>query len=119
MKLHIQHLHSVEQSERVRQACLTYLQNWYFAFHPERPDMVAELRSIAAALGGEVNGPYLRKKFAWMIPLFGLERAKWAQMAVPQIKSQLIRRYDKTMFGLEERRGARGQLLAGTSAEQG
>ena len=28
MKLHIQYLRSLEDSERVRKACLTYLQNW-------------------------------------------------------------------------------------------
>ena len=28
MKLHIQYLRSLENSERVRKACLTYLQNW-------------------------------------------------------------------------------------------
>ena len=29
MKLHIQYLRSLEESERVREACLTYLQMWY------------------------------------------------------------------------------------------
>ena len=32
MKLHIQYLRSLEESERVRKACLTYLQNWYQHF---------------------------------------------------------------------------------------
>ncbi len=32
MKLHIQYLRSLEESERVRKACLTYLQTWYRKF---------------------------------------------------------------------------------------
>ena len=28
-------------------ACVTYLQNWYGAFYPERPDIVAELEALA------------------------------------------------------------------------
>src|SRR2546430_11727081 len=36
---------SLEDSERVRKACLNYLQTWYENFYPERPDLVAELRS--------------------------------------------------------------------------
>ena len=43
MKLHVQYLRSLEDSERVRKACLTYMQNWYHNFYPERPDIVAEL----------------------------------------------------------------------------
>src|SRR6202040_2446187 len=32
MKLHVQYLRSLEESERVRRACLTYMQNWYHNF---------------------------------------------------------------------------------------
>jgi glycosyltransferase involved in cell wall biosynthesis len=119
MKLHIQYLRSLEESERVRKACLTYLQNWYFAFHPERPDLVAELQSMAATLGGELGGLHLRKKFAWMRPVFGLKRAKWAQMTLPQMKSHLVRRYDKSMLGLEQLGASLGQRLATTPAKRG
>ena len=46
MKLHIQYLRSLEESERVRKACLQYMQNWYAAFYPARPDLVAELQML-------------------------------------------------------------------------
>jgi glycosyltransferase involved in cell wall biosynthesis len=118
MKLHIQYLQSVEQSERVRKTCLTYLQNWYFAFYPERPDLVAEMQSMAAGLGGELEEPRLRRKFAWMRPVFGLETAKWAQMALPQVRSFLVRRYDKAMLGLDELSASLGQPRAITPAKR-
>ena len=97
MKLHIQYLRSLEESERVRKACLTYLQNWYGNFYPERPDIVAELQSVAAQLQGHLEEPRLRWKYAWMKPVFGWKAAKWAQMALPQLKASCIRHCDKAM----------------------
>ena len=101
MRLHIQYLRSLEDSPRVRKACLNYLQTWYDNFYPERPDLVAELQSLAAQLQGSMEEPRLRWKFAWMKPVFGWEVAKWAQMALPQFKASLIRRWDKAMYKLE------------------
>ena len=103
MKLHIQYLRSLEESERVRKACLTYMQNWYRAFYPERPDLVAELQGMAAELQGRLEPPRLRWKYAWMEPMFGWKAAKWAQTALPQLKSSCIRHCDKAMY---RRRGA-------------
>jgi hypothetical protein len=101
MKLHVQYLRSLEDSERVRNACLTYLQNWYDNFYPERPDVVAELQALAAQLQGRLEVPKLRWKYAWVRPLFGWGAAKWAQRALPQLKASLIRDWDKAMYRLE------------------
>lgn len=101
MKLHIRYLRSLEESERVRRACLTYLQNWFGVFYPERPDLVADLQSIAAELGGRLASPRLRWKYAWIKPLFGWSVAKWAQDALPGFKSNCLRRCDKAMSSLE------------------
>lgn len=101
MKLHIQYLRSLEDSERVRDACLTYMQTWYHNFYPERPDIMAELQSVAAQLQGRLEEPRLRWKYAWMKPVFGWKAAKWAQTAIPQFKSLCIRYCDKAMYRLE------------------
>src|ERR1700732_428378 len=37
MRLHIQYLRSLDESERARKACLVYMQNWLDQFYPERP----------------------------------------------------------------------------------
>jgi glycosyltransferase involved in cell wall biosynthesis len=103
MKLHVQYLQSLEDSERSREACLTYLQNWYPVFYPERPDLVAELQSVAAQLQGRLEEPHLRWKYAWMKPLFGWRAAKWAQSVLPQIKASCIRQCDKAMYAVETR----------------
>ena len=98
MKLHIQYLRSLEESERVRKACLDYMQNWYVNFYPERPDLMAELQALAAKLEGRLEEPELRWKYAWMKPILGFKAAKRAQMTLPQLKASLLRRWDKAMY---------------------
>lgn len=103
MGLHIQYLRSLEDSQRVRKACLAYLQIWYHCFYPDRPDLVAQVQALAAQLGGELQEPRLRWKYSWMTPVFGWKTAKWAQGALPQFKNSLIRQCDKAMYKLETR----------------
>ncbi len=102
----MQYLRSLEESERARKACLTYMQNWFHNFYPDRPDIVAELQSLAAELGGHLEVPRLRWKYAWMEPIFGLDAAKRAQMVLPQVKASVIRSWDKAMYRLENRKGS-------------
>lgn len=101
MKLHIQYIRSLEDSERVRKACLHYLQTWYVNFYPERPDLFAQLQEMAAQLQGRLEEPRLRWKYAWMKPLFGWKAAKWAQNALPNLKATCIRHYDKAVYSIE------------------
>jgi glycosyltransferase involved in cell wall biosynthesis len=101
IQLQIQYLRSLENSERVRKACLRYLQNWYETFYLGRKDLAAEAQSIAAELGGQMEEPRLRWKFAWIRPLFGWGTAKWAQRTFPRWKASLLRSIDKTMYTLE------------------
>ena len=108
MKLHIQYLRSLEESERARKACLTYMQNWYENFYPERPDLMAELQSIAADLGGRLEEPRLRWKYAWMKPIFGFQAAKRAQMKLPQFRALLERNWDRVMYKLKPHDGLTG-----------
>jgi glycosyltransferase involved in cell wall biosynthesis len=101
MKLHIRYLRSLEESERVRKACLAYLQTWYGVFYPERPDLVEEVRGLATQLNGRLEEPRLRWKYAWMRPLFGWRVAQRTQMMLPQLKARVARRWDKAMHRVE------------------
>lgn len=94
MKLHIQYLLSLEDSERTRKACLAYLQTWYPAFYPERQDIVAELQSLAAQLGGRLEEPPLPWKYRWIKPIFGWEGARSAQNNLSQLKTSLMKAWD-------------------------
>lgn len=105
MKLHIQYIRSLEESERVQNACLAYLQTWFDIFYPERPDIVAEMQALAAQLQGHLEAPRLRWKYAWIKPVLGWKTAKWSQMVLPQLKTMLVRHWDKAMYRLENRDG--------------
>ena len=107
MKLHIQYIRSLEDSPRVRQACITYMQNWYEHFYPERADIVAELEKLAAELGGRLHPPKLRWKYAWLRPLFGWQAAKWAQRTLPQVKASWIRKGDRAMHDLRQAKASK------------
>lgn len=110
IKLHIQYLRSLEESERTRRACLTYLQIKSIYFYPERPDNLAELHALATQLQGHLEAPRLRRKYAWIVPLFGWKVAKWGQMELPQMKASLTRRLDKAKYDFEVR-GTTANLL--------
>ena len=106
MKLHISYLRALEESERVRAACVTYLQNWCGVFFPGRPDLMNELQDLAAQLGGRLGPPRIGWKYAWIEPLFGWSAAQRAQRSFPQLRASILRKWDKTMYKLEARRAA-------------
>jgi hypothetical protein len=100
MKLHIQYLRTLEESERVRKACMTYLQTWYGNFYPERTDIVTELQALAKELQGHLEVPRLSWKYAWIKAMFGWKAAKWAQHMLPQFKASCTRYSDKAIYQL-------------------
>ena len=118
IRLHIQYLRSLEDSDRVRKACLTYMRNWYHNFYPERRDIVADLQSLAGQLGGHLEPPCLRWKYAWIRPLIGWKAAKWAQMALPHAKISFARRWDNVMYKLERAEATVGHGVHAASVKQ-
>jgi glycosyltransferase involved in cell wall biosynthesis len=111
MKLSVSYLRSLEDSERVRKACLTYLQDWYPVFYPDRSDLMAELQAFANELGGRLDSPRLSWKYAWMTPVFGPRASKWAYDQLPEFKACFFRKHDEIMYRLSYRR--RPGTLAG------
>lgn len=103
MQLHVDYLRSFEESERVRAACVNYMQTWLICFYPERPDIVKQLERLAAALGGQLKVPRLRWKYVWIRKIFGYGPAKRARVLLPKLKWDLITAWDKILFRLENR----------------
>jgi glycosyltransferase involved in cell wall biosynthesis len=106
MKLHIGYVRSLEESDRVRKACLSYLGSWSKAFYPDRLDLFAELQALANQLGGNLDPPRFSWKYAWMEPLFGRRAARQVEMFAQERKASLIRSCDKAMFEWERRKGS-------------
>lgn len=104
IRLHIQYLQSLEDSERVRQAAIKYLQTWMPAFDPHRLDIIREMKDLSETLGERIKYleivDSLRWKFAWMEPLFGRRFAFWAQIQLPKFKHATVRQWDRAMYYL-------------------
>lgn len=100
MKLHVQYLLSLEDSDQARHACLTYLQTWFGVFYPERPDLVKELQYLASELGGKLVPPSFSWKYAWLRSCFGWGAAKWAQDVLPRFRTDCQRQVDKMLYSL-------------------
>lgn len=101
MKLHIKYIRSLEESDRVRAACLIYLQTWLLNFYPERPDIVDDLENLAKELGSRLEVPLLRSKYAWLQPLFGYRFAKQVQTVLPLLKQSFLKCCDKVAHQLQ------------------
>ena len=103
MQLHIGYLRSLEDSPRVRAACIAYLQNWVSWFYPDRLDIFQQAEDTARALGGRLEIPPLSWKYAWIRTAFGWELAKRAQVGLPELKRSVVRSWDKALFRLQNR----------------
>jgi glycosyltransferase involved in cell wall biosynthesis len=104
MQMHVGYLRSLEDSERVREACVTYLQNWLPHFYPERLDIVERARQLAETLGGRLTiPPPMSWKYSWIQRRFGWSFARHAQIVARQCRWSLARFWNRTMFRLERR----------------
>jgi glycosyltransferase involved in cell wall biosynthesis len=101
MQLQVKYIRSLEDSYRIRAACMNYLQNSLIIFYPERADIVAEMEKLARTLGGRLEVPRLRWKYAWIKPLLGWRPAKLAERVLPEFKAFLMRSWDKWVCKLE------------------
>ena len=104
MTLQIGYLRAREDSDRVRAACVTYLQDWLSTFYPNRPDLVQEAQQLADSLGGQLSLPRAQWKYGWIEKLFGFGAAKHTQMYYNQAKSFALRAWDRMMYELERKR---------------
>jgi glycosyltransferase involved in cell wall biosynthesis len=98
MKLHIGYLRSLEDSERTRGACVTFLQNWMGSFYPERLDLFGQAEEMARSMGGRLERPRFSWKYSWIEALFGWRLARRAQVSLPNLKWSLVRHWDKALF---------------------
>jgi glycosyltransferase involved in cell wall biosynthesis len=115
MKLHVQYIRSLEDSERVRDACRTYVRSWSVNFDPNRRDIASELQALVGEFSDPIEFPGLRWKYAWMAPLIGYERAWRAQLALPRLKARLVCGWDRTMSKWDARHDG-AEPTAGTQS---
>ncbi len=107
MELNVGYIRSLQDSPRIRAACVNYLRTWLPDFHPERPDLVARAQALAASLGGRLELPEPSWKYVLIQRLFGWPAAKRTQVYYNRCKSSLLRSWDRVWYHLE---GARPVL---------
>lgn len=103
IKLHIKYFLSYEDSQRTRAACVQYLQNWFHIFYLGRPDLAAEMESLAESLGGQITPPKLPWKYAWIEKVWNWNTAATVQMNYNRLKGNALRAFDNAISKLEGR----------------
>jgi glycosyltransferase involved in cell wall biosynthesis len=104
LKVHVKRIRSLEESDRVRKACLAYLQTWFAAFYFDAPHLVAELQNLAADLQGRLEEPMMSWKYAWVRAAFGSQGGIVVENGVQASKQWLVRNYDRALWAMEARR---------------
>ena len=106
MQLHIRYIRSLEDSDRVRAACVRYLESCLIYFYPERADIVIQAERLAMELGSQLKPPRLPWKYSWIQALFGWGMAKRLQLFLPSVRWSVERWWDRLLFRLERPRFA-------------
>lgn len=91
MRLCIERLLALEDSERTRHACVQMLQDNLPHFYPEKTDLVDQSRVLARRLGGDLTPPGERFHFMLFRGIFGVRRARQARFALNHAKLQTRR----------------------------
>jgi glycosyltransferase involved in cell wall biosynthesis len=102
LRLQIHRLQQLEDTERTRAACVIFLDNWLKFFYPWRLDIVEEAQQLAETLGGHLGIPRLRRKYAWIEKFGGRRTATRVEEFLPNLRANLARFWDRTMFQFEQ-----------------
>ena len=101
MQLHIRHLRSADDSQRVRNACVKYLQTWLYYFYPERPDIAEQAQQLATEMQGHLETPTLSWKYSWIKVLFGWRYVRPFQVLARKVRWSAQRFVDKLFAWIE------------------
>ena len=101
IELHINYVLAVENTERVRAACVRYLQNHLVNFYPGQPDILARAQRLAGLLGGKLEGPSFEPKYAWIDRVAGPHVAKSAQLFFPRARWAVARPWDEALSRID------------------
>ena len=104
MKLHIQYLRSLGDTEEARMACMQFIRDSLIYFYPDQPHILEQAGQLAEEFGKPLGVPYVSWKYAWIVRFFGWDAAKVAQHRMRRIRWKFARKFDSLMFQLEGRK---------------
>jgi glycosyltransferase involved in cell wall biosynthesis len=94
----IAHFRALEDSERSRKACVTFLRNRLIYYYPEQKEMLDQIYALARDLGGSLSKPPLLPHYEFVRKLVGWRWAKRVQDFIPTAKQNLLRSIDKSIY---------------------
>jgi glycosyltransferase involved in cell wall biosynthesis len=101
----IGYVRAVADDERVRAACLTFLERDLRWYYPHRLDLAERCDALATSLGRRLRPPSVPKKYAWIEHAFGLGPANRAQLAYNLWKLTLLGAVDRLAYRMANGRG--------------
>lgn len=99
MTLSIQHLLSLETSERTRRASLIFLQSIQpLSYFADDAELVEKTRILAHELGGELIPPKFTTKEYLMCKLFGMKRGRKLMSALRKLRFATAVKWDELLY---------------------
>lgn len=102
IKLCIQHLRSMEDSQRTRKASLAFLQSQWPFHYLEKFGQREEIKKLALELGGELMEPKLSWKEGLMNKIFGQIMGREIVTALRKMRFATAVQWDKLLFKISE-----------------
>ena len=102
----IGHFRALEDSERSRKACVTFLRNRLIYYYPRHKEMLEEIYALAEELGGSLSTPPLLPQYELVRALFGWKAAKKSRDLIGGTKQQFSRCFDRLIQSRSRRRSA-------------
>ncbi|MGJ5813867.1 glycosyltransferase family 2 protein [Paludibaculum fermentans] len=97
IELQTRYARSLEDSLRVRTACVKFLQDSLVTSNLGKPHLDERAVQLAATLGGRLIQPKVSWKYAWIQQLFGRPAARQAQLLMQTYKWTLKRSWDNAL----------------------
>jgi glycosyltransferase involved in cell wall biosynthesis len=108
LALQINHALKLEDSPRMRSACVQYLQRYLIYFYPEQEEIVNDAHKLAHELGGSLQIPELGWKYSPFQRVFGWSFAKKASYFAPKTRAWCNKRWDRLHSQLSSNENTRG-----------
>jgi len=104
LKLSINHLLSLENSERTRRAGVEILQTWLPLFYPEQIELLNAMNQLACTLGGSLSTPKMSWKYYPVEVIFGYKTARRVMLNWNIVKLSALKNWDRMLYPALERR---------------
>ncbi|HUS89581.1 MAG TPA: hypothetical protein VMW91_09485, partial [Desulfosporosinus sp.] len=97
----IDHLLSLEDSEKTRAACVNYLQNRLWYFYPDKYEILEKAHELAKSLGGHLTVPPDEgRKFSLLMNILGWKTAMNVRNCKYKAETSILRNWDRFLYKL-------------------